>query len=710
MPTEKAAPILILFLIIMVLAGGCANANIDETRSSLATPKSLSDYTYMTIQIDSDGLYSVDLDQFGHTGIEIKNRSSSDYHLSEAGTPIPIYLSDTELIFYGRAPDNRYSTRRTYRLQVGEPGKMMDHSPLPSAELSSIANISRSFHFEENFLYDSSASGDIELNGEVLEPWFWQTIQVGSAVEIEVELPVEPVDSAELRLGLWGVTENHFIEPDHDLDVVVNGEYVSQIAWDGKRYYSGTLSLPNSLLSKGTNTITLDNSGDGSASIDISRVDWVDLSFMAQPVAVEDVLQITSTQGKVQASGFSDRPLVVDVSNKDEPILLSGWDYDSGSVTLPVSKDMELLLVGPDGLLDPASVDNVVGSDLRNNNEQADMIIVTTDDLVSPLQPLIAAREAQSLNVRLVTLNEIYEEFGTGQNGPDTISDFIRYAYNDWDKPSPRYLFLVGEASYDYQSYLGGGPTNIIPAPMVPVRYSGETVSDNLLGDMDGDHKPDLAVGRWPVDNPKAVEALVARTLAYEMSEVSDSALFIADGSSQEFADLNQKLANESGFRVDKNSELASSSDEELINSWNQGAWLVTYVGHGSMERWGKQGVLTNSAVAGLDSSTAPPIVLQLTCLTGYFAHPFDQSISETLLLDESGPVLVIAATSLTLSESQQPFGINILRQLLDPAVIRIGDALVLAKADLNVSDPGIQEISDTFGLLGDPATIIARP
>jgi hypothetical protein len=51
-----------------------------------------------------------------------------------------------------------------------------------------------------------------------------------------------------------------------------------------------------------------------------------------------------------------------------------------------------------------------------------------------------------------------------------------------------------------------------------------------------------------------------------------------------------------------------------------------------------------------------------------------------------------------------------LLRQLLDPDVIRIGDAIVRAKTDLNVSDPNIREISDTFGLLGDPATIIVRP
>ena len=102
--------------------------------------------------------------------------------------------------------------------------------------------------------------------------------------------------------------------------------------------------------------------------------------------------------------------------------------------------------------------------------------------------------------------------------------------------------------------------------------------------------------------------------------------------------------------------------------------------------------------------------MLQLTCLTGYFAHPQVQSLSETLLLEESGPVLVVAATSLTLSESQKPFGVSMLRQLLDPGVTRIGDALIQSKADLDVYDPNMREISDTFGLLGDPATLIVRP
>ncbi len=106
-----------------------------------------------------------------------------------------------------------------------------------------------------------------------------------------------------------------------------------------------------------------------------------------------------------------------------------------------------------------------------------------------------------------------------------------------------------------------------------------------------------------------------------------------------------------------------------------------------------------------------PPIVLQLTCLTGFFAHPELASLSETLLMHEPGPVLVVAATSLTLSDNQEPFGQSLLQSLRDPTTERIGDAFQEAKLTLDVeNNNGLREISDTFALLGDPTTKIVRP
>lgn len=41
---------------------------------------------------------------------------------------------------------------------------------------------------------------------------------------------------------------------------------------------------------------------------------------------------------------------------------------------------------------------------------------------------------------------------------------------------------------------------------------------------------------------------------------------------------------------------------------------------------------------------------------------------------------------------------------------MRMGDVLQAAKLELPVADLGVREISDTFGLLGDPTAKIVRP
>ena len=81
------------------------------------------------------------------------------------------------------------------------------------------------------------------------------------------------------------------------------------------------------------------------------------------------------------------------------------------------------------------------------------------------------------------------------------------------------------------------------------------------------------------------------------------------------------------------------------------------------------------------------------------------------MLRHDKGPVEIIAATSLTLSSSQRPFGVNLIKALQDLEVTRIGDAMQEAKAALGVErNRELAEISETFTLLGDPSALIVRP
>jgi hypothetical protein len=149
--------------------------------------------------------------------------------------------------------------------------------------------------------------------------------------------------------------------------------------------------------------------------------------------------------------------LLLDLSDPDMPRRLTAVDptHFSFSSEQPV----QIAAIGPNGFAQPARLEPLRQSDWAGSEQQADLIILTTDALAPALEPLVAARQEQGLSVAVVPVAEVYDAFGYGAPTPAAIQNFVRHAYENWQPPQPRYLFIVGSATADYRNYLGQPPT-----------------------------------------------------------------------------------------------------------------------------------------------------------------------------------------------------------------------------------------------------------
>lgn len=679
------------------------------------------------IQVVESGIYKVSLDDLQKVDGTIASMSLESLNLTEAGVQIPYIIDGQELIFYGSAPESRFTPYRTYLLRMNEPGLAIQSRAVPESNSPISSNTVRSLHLEENHIYDSRSVREWKADLSLIDPWYWATIQ--NDEELNIEFNASSVDTqrpATLRIALYGVTSSGQDENDHDVRLWLNGAFADSASWDGETHTVIESVLQPGMLQSGNNTLLIDNlqvspGSEGEVStalgtlssfaLDIIRLDWIEVDYRSMTEELEGQFRFQTLDGNVLLDGLSNRSRLIDITDVNAPVELTGGALEVQRFSANLGSASTLVVVGENGYKKPLSIRPLRSSAWRARTNQADLVIITTENLSPSLAKLADWRRQQGLSVALVSVEDIYDQFGYGEALPESIKTFIQYTLTSWADPSPAYLLIVGEASYDYNNYLGGPTLNVIPAPMVPVEYGGETVSDARLADIDLDGLPDIAVGRWPVDSAAEVSKLVERTIAYEEGDAIDRVILAADGTSKEFEDLSEEVLRGSELTSGSIERLYGATSDQFTDSWNQGAWLVSYVGHGSIDRWGKDDVFSHEAVPDLRTDGSPPIVLQLTCLTAFFAHPTVDSISELMLRHDNGPVVIVAATSLTLSSSQRPFGENFIRALQDNDILRVGDALQRAKMELDVEgSQDLREISETFTLLGDPSTLIVKP
>ncbi|MBI4786896.1 MAG: hypothetical protein HY782_07620 [Chloroflexi bacterium] len=667
------------------------------------------------IPISANGLYRITATTFQAAGIDLAKVDAATLQLFRGDTEIAVRVqgegNNLALDFYGQASDSPYSAFTVYWLRWGvEKGKRMretnSESRISNLQLP-ITGLQDTIQLEHPVLYNAQA-------GPPGQPWFWQSLTAPMTTTITATLPAAIPAPAQLSVNLWGLTQ-HAANPDHHLRVFFNDTRVADESWDGQGTRVIQAALPPAAVRAGENTVRLVAPGDTKAAADIVLLTSIQITYTRRLAAQRDTLEFQGGRGTYRVQEFSgDAVEVFDISEPREPGRV--LNTNAGARTVTFASDSETprrwLAVANTGIRAVPRLVAMQTANLRERVRGSDYVIITHPDFVDALQPLVKWRGERGLKPVVVTTSEIYDEFNAGAESPLALRAFL-----DSMKPAPRFVLLVGKASYDYRDYLNGPNKNLVPTFLVDTKHLKQAASDNwFVATSASDIHPQSAIGRIPAKTPEQVTRVVDKIIAYESGSRKDDwrsrAIFIADDKEPTFAAMSDALAAKLPARLSSQKVYlaarggdVSQTRADLVSRWNAGALLLTYIGHGSVKTWAMGPLFSTDDLGAIKNGERLPILFTPTCLDGFFYHPVDDSLAEELLFKNDGGIIAgVVPTGLSVPEAQEELMDLLFAELFDNAAPTLGQALMRAKQQLKADSPEAREIVETFGLLGDPA------
>ena len=183
-------------------------------------------------------------------------------------------------------------------------------------------------------------------------------------------------------------------------------------------------------------------------------LDRFEVSYPSQLVADEGQLEGSfDGSGAAWVSGV-DRGFVLDVTG-EHPQWLTGINRAEG-VGFEVESNHRYLVVSERALRSP-EVRAPLTTSLRSEANAAEYLVIGPRQFLSAAEPLLRYRWNEGLRTKAVATEDIYAEFGYGEETPESIREFLSYAYHHWTEPSLRYVLLLGDATYDTKDYLATG-------------------------------------------------------------------------------------------------------------------------------------------------------------------------------------------------------------------------------------------------------------
>lgn len=414
-----------------------------------------------------------------------------------------------------------------------------------------------------------------------------------------------------------------------------------------------------------------------------------------------------------------------------EALSSSTIDFEKGASTYrmfwqtPESGEHHWFAFDSTGVQTPDSLRLDSPSTLRSTSNGADYVIISHPLFKEATNRLKQYREKQDgFRVRIAWLNDIYDEFNFGLATPDAIKSFLQYAYWNWQEPRLQFAVLVGDATTDPRQHFNG-KRDFVPS-------FGNPVSDTWFTYLDGpeDNLPDIAIGRIAVESNSQAQQIIDKIIDYESmpSALWKKTFLMINGGkdkTEQYTFLQQSknlslqyidpppLGGKTVF-INKTSEGFQEGEkrQDILNAIDQGTVWVNFIGHAGSKTWDL--MFHSPDIDELNNYRHYPFITSMTCHTGRFADPSQDSFSEIFLRSkDKGAIAFLGSTGWGFPYAQYLFLQKLYPLILQKGIHYVGEAIVQAKGELWRAHSGSIDYHHTilqYNLLGDPALKLAIP
>lgn len=783
------------FLVFFFLGLGClASARAQYT---YAPQSALREGNWFRIGVTEDGVYALypsDLEQlgagtdmpilsvrvFGYGGTMLPERNNRPNPDDLLENPVKAYDVNGDnlfngndyILFYGKGPGewvhmpnaNRFEYRRNIYIDTAMYFISVNNGAALS--LPDMPSVSGSPDYTSDSWDDFAIIEKDSLNlTNTGRRWFWKDFKYEPSHTLTVNVPggFRPDSLIYARVTVAARCINCLSSYSATVNGTPLGNFsigavppASTFASDGERRYSFNSSAS-------TFSFLLKRESPAGQNIDGAWLDFIEINGRRYASRVGSQMHFVDkyTLGKTLAAYSVGNAGGTQVWEITDPTSARNVLHNGGNFALPGDVLRRFVVFEQGNFKRVVGLGRVSNQNLHSLG-YADNLVITHPRFLTQAKRLADYhRDREGISYHLVTVDQIYNEFSSGQQDPSGIRNFVRMFWQhkmDGTHGMARYLTLFGDASYDPKTYLNRSykdssgikiniNSNYIPGWMTRESFSaggGTYTTDDYFGMMlpaEGadngaglNGKQNIGIGRLLVRTQKEADDLVNKIIEYDSDPVCQAdwrnrIMLMADDEDTPNPDVTFVPYNESladimrasfpVYNVDKlyldaydqvitAGQRYPDAEKALADKMGKGMLMLNYIGHGGEKGLTKERLMQTEDVDKWDTKDKLPFWITATCTFTRYDDPHFLSAGEYILIKPDGGGIALISTSRpippSLTESRE-----YIKAVFTPdssgEMPRLGDVVRRGK-----NNTGASGNAPLLLLFGDPVLRLAYP